>query len=96
MGKIVFGNIFKLFDKLTVLRFIRYSSKDIFRLSFPNEIPMYSSTLLELHVSLASSIELLNLLDGRLGHLHSLYVHIQIFRSSMDVDIKVNEKTTLK
>ena len=97
IAKIVFENIFKLFDKLTILRYIHYSSKDIFCLSFANEIPMYSSTLLELHINLESSVELFYLLDGHLSHLHSLYVHIQIFfRPSMNVDMKVNEKTTLK
>ncbi len=77
--KIIFGNIFKLFPNLTTLQFSRYSSTDILSLSFGDEIPMYSSTLSELHMNLASSVDFLSLLDERLSHLHTLYVEIQLF-----------------
>ncbi len=93
VAKIIFGNILKLFINLTNLQFSRYSSKDIRNLSFGDEIPMYSSTLSELHINLESSIEFLSLLDGRLSHLHSLYVENQtFFRPSVNIDMKINEK----
>ncbi len=93
ISKIIFGNIFKIFRNLTTLQFSRYSSDDILSLSFGGEIPMYSSTLLELHMYLGSSIDLFSLLDGRLSQLHTLHVEIQIFLCpSADIDMKVNEK----
>ena len=92
IGKIIFENIFKLFRNLTTLQFSRYSSDDVKCLSFGDEIPMYSSTLLELHINLASSVDFLSLLDGRLSQLHTLYVEIKFFRSSVGIDMKVNEK----
>jgi hypothetical protein len=91
--KSIFRNIFKLFPNLTNLQFSRYSSTDILSLSFGDDIPMYSSTLSELHMNLAWSVDFLSLLDGRLSHLHTLYVEIQFFcRPSVYIDIKVNEK----
>ena len=97
IAKLVFGNVFKLFANITVLQFITCSNEDIFYLPFADEIPMYCSTLLELHVNMATSVDFLCLLDGRLSHLHSLYVDIQIFfRPSFDIDMKVKETMTSK
>ena len=93
--EIIIGNIFQFFGNLTILEFNRYSTGDIFALSFDKEIPICSSTLLELHINISSSDELLSLIDGRLSHLHSLYVQVQTFwRPSLDIDMRVNYKMT--
>jgi hypothetical protein len=93
IANIIIRKILKLFVNLTHLEFSRYSSQDIFYFPFGNDIPMYSSTLLELHINVPKSIEFLSLLDGRLSHLHTFYVKIQtFFGPSVDIDMKVNEK----
>ena len=90
MAEIIFRNILKFFANLTILQLNSYSRGDISALSFDNEFPIYSSTLLELHLNVTSSNELLSLIDGRLSHLRSLYVEVQTFwRPSSNIDMKV-------
>lgn len=97
MTNIIFENILILFAKLTNLQFKRLSDGDMLSLPFDRPIGMFSSTLVELHINVESSVDLLCLLDGRLSHLHSLYIEVELFRCpSVDIDMKVNERFMLK
>ncbi len=60
------------------------------RLSFGNSPPnIFSSTLLELYVSLNDLTDCLYLLDGRFNQLHTLHVHIS---DNNSMDVKINNK----
>jgi len=72
---LIFTHILTIFSKLKYLNFDLFF--DSFqRLSFVNSPPatIFSSTLLELHVSLIDFTDCLYLLDGRFSQLHTLRV----------------------
>ncbi|CAF3503625.1 unnamed protein product [Rotaria sp. Silwood2] len=79
-----------MFPQLINLQFHQLSNNDCFELSFDNEIPIFSSSvLLELHISVTTSIDLLCLLDGRLNELRRFYVYVQhFFLPSRNIDMK--------
>jgi hypothetical protein len=85
--------MFKIFSQLINLQFHQLSNNDCFELSFDNEIPIFSSSiLLELHVTVSTSIDLLCLLDGRLNEIRRFYVYVQyFFDSSRNIDMKVRK-----
>ncbi|CAF3155442.1 unnamed protein product [Rotaria sp. Silwood2] len=63
---------------------------DVGYLSFHDEIPMFSSSLLrELHINVSSLTECLYLLDGRLNQLHIFNVNIEIiYHIAPNIDMK--------
>jgi len=68
-ARIIFRNIFIIFPNLVNLRLDKFPHTDLLSLSFNREIPMFSSsTLLELHIDVCISADLLYLFDGRLSH----------------------------
>ncbi|CAF4589421.1 unnamed protein product, partial [Rotaria sp. Silwood2] len=78
----ILTHIFNMFSNLQYLNFCP-SSIWYQRLLFDNPFPtMTSSTLLELHISLASFTDCLYILDGRFNKLHTLYVDILSISSS--------------
>ena len=71
------AHIFTTFSNLQYLNFCA-SSIGNERLSLANPCPgINSSTLLELHIRLASFASCLYILDGRFNNLHTLHVDIQ-------------------
>ena len=60
------------------------------RLNFNDQLPTFiSSTLIELHVDVHSSNDLLYLLDGRLNHLRIFHVTVHYFHDSSQYMKKV-------
>jgi hypothetical protein len=70
----------RVFTVFTNLRNLNISSSDYIhfpRLSFENELPMFSSSaLMELRINLTNMNDCYYLLDGRFNQLHILYVNI--------------------
>ncbi|CAF1470948.1 unnamed protein product [Rotaria sordida] len=87
----ILTHIFNVFCNLQYLNFCP-SSISYQRLLFDKPFPtMSSSTLLELHISLANFTDCLYILDGRFNKLHTLYVDID-FISSLHLTNNNQEK----
>ena len=69
-----------------------WSLAQFHQISFDISPPsVFSSTLLELHVSLSSFTDCLYLLDGRFNRLHTFHVRIpQIAASTLTIKNEVN------
>jgi hypothetical protein len=90
MNTIIFTNIFKNFSNLKYFNFDPSFTCDqliSFNLSPPT---VFSSTLLTLHVKVASINDCLYLLDGRFNQLHTLYVYIELPFSRRPLKINNN------
>ena len=92
-NKFIFRNILKIFPNLVYLKFVQLSARDIAYLSFANEIPMFSSSVLrELHINVSSLTECLYLLDGRLNQLEIFHADIEIIHHiAPNIDMKVSQ-----
>ncbi|CAF1513326.1 unnamed protein product [Rotaria sordida] len=88
----IFIQIFMIFDKL---QYLDFDSESIHfqRFFFFTILPptVFSSTLLELHVSLKRFIDCLYLLDGRFNQLHTLKINIVFIEQQS----KINNKEKL-
>lgn len=85
--------MFKIFPQLIDLQCHKLSNDDCFQLTFQNEIPIFSSSiLLELHINVYILNDFLCLLDGRLNKLRRFYVNVHFFTlPSPDIDMKVRK-----
>ncbi|CAF1163192.1 unnamed protein product [Rotaria sordida] len=72
----VCSHIFTAFPNLLYLNFHQLSDRNIERLSFDCQIPMFSSTLIELHIKVQRFDDILYLLDGRFNKLCIFYVDV--------------------
>ncbi|CAF1080942.1 unnamed protein product [Rotaria sordida] len=72
----VCSHIFTAFPNLLYLNFHQSSDRQIDRLSFDCQIPMFCSTLLELHIKVQRFDDILYLLDGRFNKLCIFYVDV--------------------
>ncbi|CAF3754481.1 unnamed protein product [Rotaria sp. Silwood1] len=85
-------NTFILTHIITMLINLKYlnfapSSISYQELSFHySPPPIFSSNLLELHVSLGNYTDCLYLLDGRFNQLHTLHVNIGTLSSHLEID----------
>jgi hypothetical protein len=87
----IFTQIFTVFNNLQYLNFNSLSYYQ--ELSFDiSRLTVSSSTLLELHINLKSTIDCLYLLDGRFSQLHTLHVKVSYIISSSQLSMynKVN------
>ncbi|CAF4241865.1 unnamed protein product [Rotaria sp. Silwood2] len=76
----IFTIVLTVFNNLLYLNCDPFAESDLRRQSFYDKTPtFFSSTLLELHINVASLNECLYLLDGRLNQLHTFYVDIDFF-----------------
>ncbi|CAF3066009.1 unnamed protein product [Rotaria sp. Silwood2] len=72
----VCSHIFTAFPNLFYLNFHQSSHRNIERLSFDRQLPMFSSTLVELHIKVQHFDDILYLLDGRFNKLQIFYVDV--------------------
>ncbi|CAF2853826.1 unnamed protein product [Rotaria sp. Silwood2] len=80
---LVFTQIFSLFNNLKYLNFNSSACCYSFEISFFKSVPnVFSSTLLELHVTLKVFNDCLYLLDGRFNQLHTLHVDVSVIHGS--------------
>ncbi|CAF1563038.1 unnamed protein product, partial [Rotaria sp. Silwood1] len=91
MNTFIFTHIITMFINLKYLNFAP-SSISYQELSFYYSPPhIFSSNLLELHVSLGNYTDCLYLLDGRFHQLHTLHVNIATFSSHLEIDNRAAE-----
>jgi hypothetical protein len=84
---LMFINVLTIFSNLHYLDFDPFDGVDLQQLSFNRRTPTFSSsTLTELRITVADFDDCLDLLDGRLSQLRTLYVNITFVspRSSMN------------
>jgi hypothetical protein len=85
---LIFIHILNMFTNLQYLNFNPYFFCNQ-RISFCSSLPpIFSSTLLELHIKVMYIEDCLYLLDGRFNQLRTLYVYISIFMFLFDLKNK--------
>lgn len=78
----LFSNILLIFTNLLHLKFYPLNNLSAVYLSFIDQTPRFdSSTLVELHVNVYCLDDCLYFLDGRLPHLHTLFVQVHHLNS---------------
>lgn len=90
--RFLFENIFQVLSKLMRLHLFQLSNTDLSHLSFGDQFPMFSSSILvQLNINLDNLSDCLYFLDGRLHQLRSFYVNIRnISKVSSNINVKVN------
>ena len=90
--RFLFANVFQILPKLIHLHLFQLSNMDSSYLSFGDQFPMFSSSILvQLDINLDNLSDCLYFLDGRLHQLRSFYVNIRnISKVSSNINVKVN------
>jgi hypothetical protein len=83
--------ILTMFNNLRYLEFYQNLDKVATRVCFDHEPSIFSSTLVELHITVFLFDDCLYLLDGRLNQLRTLFVNVSyIFSPRSTISNKVN------
>ena len=77
----LFNHIFKIFTHIQRLQFFPYVPYTRSQVSFADQPPMFSSTLVELHINIHYFAHCLYLFDGRFSQLRILVVNTADVRS---------------